>query len=100
MAFDVSNLYKRYNALETEVNYTQRKRREEAEAVFAALQSISDADVEMLVSDVPDLEVVRKYTVDEILLNEHGELVRLQQVYSRLTYLLDSWLKHYEDALC
>lgn len=100
MAFDIGNLYSRFNALEPEINYLRRKKKEEAEAVYNSLQRISDEDAAMVASDVPDIEVVRKYTLDQILLNENGEIARLRKVYSDLTYLLDTWLKHYEDSLC
>lgn len=100
MAFDVSNLYKRFTALEQEVTYTQRKRREEGERAVAALRSIPDERVEELKEYVPDIVFLRQCTVEDFIENKHGELNRLQKMYSDLTYLADAWLKHFEDSLC
>lgn len=99
VAFDVSNLYKRFTALEQEVAYTQRKRREEGEQAVAALQAIPAERVDELREYVPDIVFLRQCTVDDFIENKNGELARLQKMYNDLTYLADSWLKHFEDSL-
>lgn len=100
MASDIKTLFERYNTLVNEVTYVQRKRREEAESVYSALQTISEEDVSALKEHVPELAVVKQYSVEDILANDHGEVTQLQLVYKKLTELLDSWLAHYEGTLC
>lgn len=100
MAVDVANLYKRYGELEHEVSYQQRKRQEEAEKAVSDLSKITETDITLLKEYVPELAIVVKYTVTDLLQNAHGEVATLQRVYNDLTHLLDGWLKHFEDALC
>ena len=100
MTTDISSLYKRFTAIEQEVAYIDRKRREEAEKAVAALALITDEDVERVSEYVPDLVSLKKCTVEDLIENRNGELLKLQLVYGQLTDLLDSWLKTYEDNLC
>lgn len=99
MSVDITNLYKRYTELENEVAYSQRKRKEEAENIYNVLQGISDSDIDLLSKEVPELAELREFTIDDILSNQHGEVNRIPRIYSKLTELLDAWLKHFEDAL-
>ena len=100
MTTDISSLYKRFTAIEQEVAYIDRKRREEAEKAVAALALITDEDVARVSEYVPDLVSLKKCTVEDLIGNRNGELLKLQLVYGQLTDLLDSWLKTYEDNLC
>lgn len=100
MTTDISSLYKRFTAIEQEVAYIDRKRREEAEKAVAALALITDEDVARVSEYVPDLVSLKKCTVEDLIENRNGELLKLQLVYGQLTDLLDSWLKTYEDNLC
>ena len=100
MTTDISSLYRRFTAIEQEVAYIDRKRREEAEKAVAALALITDEDVARVSEYVPDLVSLKKCTVEDLIENRNGELLKLQLVYGQLTDLLDSWLKTYEDNLC
>lgn len=100
MAEAVSVLYKKLNDLEQEIVYAQRKRKEEAEKTIKALKSISQEDAEIIGKFVPELKDVIAYTMEEVLENKHGEIQKIQYVYSAVRNLVETWLKNYEAALC
>ena len=100
MSIDVASLYKRYNALEQEVNYIQRKRKEEGEQIVAALKSIPEEQIERIREFAPDIVFLKECTVEDFISNKDGALNRLQKMYSELTHLADTWLKNFEDGLC
>lgn len=100
MSVDIVSLCNRFAAVEQEVSYIQRKRKEEAENAVRALQAITDEEVELLKKCAPEFEQIRSYTVDDLLHDANGELAQTQRVYGQLTDMLDRWLKHCEDSLC
>lgn len=96
---DITTLRQRFDRLSVEIDFQTRKRKEYVENVVRALSSISDEDMEYLRSDLPELDEIRKFTVEELLANANNEDARLEAVYHKLATLLDRWLSAYEAAL-
>ena len=96
---NVKELGQRLQRIETELEITQRKRKEEAEKAARVLSSIDPKDVDMLSSIVPALKVVVKYSEGDILKNANGEIDFIRQVTKQLREYLEERLSYYEGKL-
>ena len=99
MKTDIKELSQRLKYIETEIEISQRRRKEEAEKAVKALSKISAEDIEMLDCIVPMLKFVVKYSEDDILKNANGEINNIQRVTDELRNYLEDRLTYYENLL-
>lgn len=97
--FNISAATERYNRLRTEIEYQQRRALESATAAVDALTKISQSDIDALSKDFPALAIVRGYTVDQLMRNEHSEQETLLGLWKDMTTLLDQYLTEFEEHI-
>lgn len=99
MQLSVEEFGRRVRSLQTEVEIANRTRQAEAARARKALDGIQEKDIELLAPIIPELPRVYKFTVQEILNNEHGEVEAITAVVESLRSYLDQRLSYYEEQL-
>lgn len=99
MDSSIGTLAKRLQKIQTELEIAERKKQEEATKAFRALSSISPEDIKMISAIAPQLEVITKYSLEDLKRNANGELAAIRDTKEALQTYLEARLKHYEDQL-
>lgn len=92
MAQNLEDMLARMNKCKTECVYSQRRWEEAAQVAVKALSGMKDEHVERLLDVVPNLKIIRTYTVEQINENKNGELKLVQET-------LQALLKFAEDGI-
>lgn len=95
----VAQLSSRLNKIEMEYTVAARKRKDGASKAFQAISSISEEDVEMLKTVVPNLVVVRSFTEQDLFDNTNDEVGQIRQVAEELRQYIERRLSFYEEQL-
>lgn len=95
----VTQLSSRLSKIETEYAVASRRRTEGASRAFKALKEISSEDVELLKSIIPELQVITKYTEEDISANLNGEVETIRKAAADLRNYVEHRLSFYEEQL-
>lgn len=96
---DIQQLSQRVQNLNLEVEVVTRRKEEEARNAAKALSSISEEAIELLKPIVPELQVICKFTAQQIADNRNGEEESIKEVLNKLTRYVSERLDYYEAGL-
>lgn len=99
MAQKLEDLITRVNKCKGEYVYALRKREEDIQAAVRALSSITDEDVEALSGVVPNLKIIKGYTVQQLSENLHDEIATVQETVQTLKRYVEGRLDYLESQL-
>lgn len=89
----------RIQNLNTELEIQKRKREDEAKKIHKALTSISEEEANIIYRIVPEINIIKNYTVDDLLNNSNGELDMLILVRNKLQAYIEERLSFYEGCV-
>lgn len=99
MDLSITELNKRYKALDTEAAIALRKFKEDATACHQALVSCDGEVREAIIKVIPEAAVIFQYTLQDIEDNANGEVEMIQTVVNSLRAHLNRRLSYYEELL-
>lgn len=99
MIKDNITLGQRIQNLNTELEIQKRKREDEAKKIHKALTSISEDEANIIYRIVPEINIIKNYTVDDLLNNSNGELDMLILVRNKLQAYIEERLSFYEGCV-
>lgn len=99
MIKDNITLGQRIQNLNTELEIQKRKREDEAKKIHKALTSISEEEANIIYRIVPEINIIKNYTVDDLLNNSNGELDMLILVRNKLQAYIEERLSFYEGCV-
>ena len=99
MIKDNITLGQRIQNLNTELEIQKRKREDEAKKIHKALTSISEEEANIIYRIVPEINIIKNYTVDDLLNNYNGELDMIILVRNKLQAYIEERLSFYEGCV-
>lgn len=99
MSKDNITLGQRIQNLNTELEIQKRKKEDEAKKIYKALTSISEEELNIIYRIVPEIDIIKNYTVDDLLNNFNGELDMLIFVRDKLQSYIEERLSFYEGCM-
>lgn len=92
-------LQHKYQRLRTESEITRRRRSSASFAARKALSEITEDDIKLLSTVVPEIRIIVAYTQAEIEENKNGEVALIEHVKDQLRDFAEKRLTFFEEKL-